>query len=116
MCFTLNRLFIPRIPCLFRRRNRSEISEIVNVKCIGYLGGLYVSLVCVYRGVHRVLVNRKEGRSRRMWKDDIKRDLKEVDYNDSNWRDSAQDRSRHVPAMYGQILSLPVSYVTRDKK
>lgn len=71
MCFTLNRLFISRITCMFRRRNCSEKSEIVNLKSIGYLSGLYVSLLCVYRGVHRVSVNRKKGRSRRMWNDDL---------------------------------------------
>ena len=51
------------------------------------------------RGVHRVLVgkpegNRRLGRPRRRWEDNIKMDLKEVGGSWGDWMELAQDRDR----------------------
>jgi len=49
------------------------------------------------RGVYRVLVGRPEGRRplgrhRRMWRDNIKMDLREIGIDGVNWIGLAQDR------------------------
>jgi hypothetical protein len=51
------------------------------------------------RGVYRVLVGRPEwkrplGRPRRRWKDNIKKDLREIGIDGANWVRLAQDRVR----------------------
>ncbi|KAJ4435904.1 hypothetical protein ANN_18524 [Periplaneta americana] len=51
------------------------------------------------RNAYRVLVGRPEGkrplgRSRRRWEDNIKMDLREVEYDDREWINLAQDRDR----------------------
>ena len=51
------------------------------------------------RGVHRVLVEKPEGkrplgRPRRRWEDDIKMDLQEVGMGRGDWMELAQDRDR----------------------
>jgi hypothetical protein len=51
------------------------------------------------RGVYRLLVRNPEGRRplgrpRRRWEDNIKKDLKEVVYEDMDWINVAQDRDR----------------------
>ena len=51
------------------------------------------------RGVHRVLVGKREGkrplgRSRRRWEDNIKMDLQEVGGGCGDWMELAQDRDR----------------------
>jgi len=51
------------------------------------------------RGVHRVLVRKREGkrplgRPRRRWEDNIKMDLQEVEVGRGNWMELAQDRDR----------------------
>ena len=56
----------------------------------------YVARMGEGRGVHRVLVEKPEGkrplgRSRRRWEDNIKMDLKEVG-GDGDWMELAQDR------------------------
>jgi hypothetical protein len=52
-----------------------------------------------YRGVHRVLVEKPEGkrplgRPRRRWKDNIKMELQEVGGGGGDWMELAQDRDR----------------------
>jgi hypothetical protein len=49
------------------------------------------------RGIYRILVGRPEGkrpvgRSRRMWEDNIKLDLREIRIDVANWIRLAQDR------------------------
>jgi hypothetical protein len=51
------------------------------------------------RGVHRVLVGKREGkrplgRPRRRWENNIKVDLQEVGGGNGDWMESAQDRDR----------------------
>ena len=51
------------------------------------------------RGVHRVLVGKREGRRplgglRRRWEDDIKTDLQEVGGGFGDWMELAQDMER----------------------
>jgi len=51
------------------------------------------------RGVHRVLVGKREGkrplgRPRRRWEDNIKMDLQEVGRGRGDWMELAQDRDR----------------------
>ncbi|KAJ4426547.1 hypothetical protein ANN_27361 [Periplaneta americana] len=51
------------------------------------------------RNAYRVLVGRPEGkrplgRPRRRWEDNIKMDLREVEYDDRDWINLAQDRDR----------------------
>jgi hypothetical protein len=51
------------------------------------------------RGVHRVLVGKREGkrplwRTRRRWEDNIKMDLQEVEGDCGDWMELAQDRDR----------------------
>jgi hypothetical protein len=51
------------------------------------------------RGVHRVLVgkpeeNRRLGRPRRRWEDNIKMDFQEVGWGRGDWMELAQDRDR----------------------
>ena len=53
----------------------------------------------VWRGVHKVLVGKPEGkrplgRPRRRWEDNIKMDLEEVGRGCGDWMGSAQDRGR----------------------
>jgi hypothetical protein len=52
-----------------------------------------------YRGVHKVLVGKPEGkrslgRPRRRWEDNIKMDLQEVGGGGGDWMELAQDRDR----------------------
>jgi hypothetical protein len=56
----------------------------------------------VYRGVHRVLVGKPEGkrplgRPRHRWKDNIMMDLQEVGGGGGDWMELAQDRDRWRP-------------------
>jgi hypothetical protein len=51
------------------------------------------------RGVYRVLVGKREGKSplgtpRRRWEDNIKMDLREVECGGMDWTELAQDRDR----------------------
>jgi hypothetical protein len=55
------------------------------------------------RGVHRMLVGKREGKRpleipRRRWEDNIKMDLQEVEVGCGDWIESAQDRTggRHL--------------------
>jgi hypothetical protein len=59
----------------------------------------YQSYGITFRGVHRVLVGKPEGkrplgRPRRRWEDDIKMDLQEVGGGRGDWMELAQDRDR----------------------
>ena len=64
------------------------------------------------RGVHRVLVGKREGkrpmgRPRRRWEDNIKVDLKEVGGGCEDWMELAQDRDRWR-ALVGTVMNLRV--------
>ena len=53
------------------------------------------------RGVYRVLVGKSEGtvtlgRPRCRWKDNIKIDIQEVDFEGMNWIELAQNRDRRL--------------------
>ena len=59
----------------------------------------HVACIGEWRGVHRVLVGKPEGkrplgRPRRRWKDNIKMDLQEVGGGRGDWMELAQDRER----------------------
>ena len=65
----------------------------------------YLNILIIYvpwgewRGVHRVLVGKPEGkrplgRPRRRWEDNIKMDLQEVGGGCGDWMDLTQDRDR----------------------
>jgi hypothetical protein len=48
---------------------------------------------------YRILVGKPEGkrppgRARRMWMDNIKMDLREIEWNDMDWTDLASDRDQ----------------------
>ena len=64
------------------------------------------------RGVHRVLVERPEGkrplgRPRRRWSDNIKMDLQEVGGSWEDWMELAQDRDRWR-ALVSTVMNLRV--------
>ena len=64
------------------------------------------------RGVHRVLVEKTEGkrsmgRPRRRWKDNIKMDLQEVGGGFVDWMELAQDRGRWL-ALVSTVMNLRV--------
>ena len=64
------------------------------------------------RGVHRVLVEKLEGkrplgRPRRRWEDNIKMDLQEVGGSCGDWMELAQDRDRWR-ALVGMVRNLRV--------
>jgi hypothetical protein len=51
------------------------------------------------RNAYRILVGKLEskrplGRSRRRWVDNIKMDLREIEWNDMDWIDLAQDKDQ----------------------
>jgi len=57
----------------------------------------HVARIRERRGVYRVMVGRPEGkrpaeRPRRRWEDNIKIDLREIDFNGANWIRLARDR------------------------
>ena len=64
------------------------------------------------RGVHRVLVGKREGkrplgRPRRRWEDNIKMDLREVGGGCEDWMELAQDRDRWR-ALVSMVMNLRV--------
>jgi len=64
------------------------------------------------RGVHRVLVEKPEGkrplgRPRRRWEDNIRMDLQEVGVSCGEWMELAQDRNRWR-ALVGTVRNLRV--------
>jgi hypothetical protein len=64
------------------------------------------------RGTYRILVGRPEGRRplgrpRRRWEDNIKMDIREVGWEDTNWIDLAQDRDRWR-ALVNAVMNLRV--------
>jgi hypothetical protein len=64
------------------------------------------------RGVYRVLVGkpegkRKLGRARRRWKDNIKKELKEIGCGGMDWMELAQGRDRWRALLNG-IMNLRV--------
>ena len=64
------------------------------------------------RGVHRVLIGKREGkrplgRPRRRWEDNIKMDLREVGGGGGDWMELAQDRDRWR-ALVGTAMNLRV--------
>ena len=67
------------------------------------------------RGVHRVLVGKREGkrplgRPRRRWEDNIKMDLQEVVGGCEDWMELAQDRDRWR-ALVSTVMNLRVSKI-----
>jgi hypothetical protein len=65
------------------------------------------------RGVYKVLVGRSEdkrplGRRRRRWKDNIKKDLKEIGIDGANWIQLAQDRVQWRACVY-TVMNLRIS-------
>jgi len=64
------------------------------------------------RGVYRVLVGKPEGRRplgrpRRRWEDNIRMDLREVEYGCVDWMELAQDRDRWC-ALVSAVMNLRV--------
>jgi hypothetical protein len=64
------------------------------------------------RGAYRVLVENSEekrplGRPRRTWEDNIKKDLREVEWGDIDWIDMAQDRDR-CRAVVNAVMNIRV--------
>jgi hypothetical protein len=64
------------------------------------------------RGAYRILVGRPEGRQplgrpRRRWEDNIKMDLREVEWGGMNWIELAQDRDRWR-ALLNAVMNLRV--------
>ena len=64
------------------------------------------------RGVHKVLVGKREGkrplgRPRRRWKDNIKMDLQEVGRGCGDWMELAEDRDRW-PALVSTVMNFRV--------
>jgi hypothetical protein len=64
------------------------------------------------RGAYRVLVEKPEGRRplgrpKRRWKDNIKVDLREVEWGDADWIDLAQDRDKWR-ALMNAVMNLRV--------
>jgi hypothetical protein len=62
------------------------------------------------RGANRVLVGKPEGRRplgrlRRRWEDNIKMDLQEVGYGDTDWIELAQDRDRWR-ALVNEVMNI----------
>ena len=65
------------------------------------------------RGVYRVLVGKPEGRRplgrpRRRWEDNIRMDLREVEYGCVDWMELAQDRDRWC-ALVSAVMNFGVS-------
>jgi hypothetical protein len=66
------------------------------------------------RGVNRVLVGRPKGkrplgRPRRRWKDNIKKDLREIGIYGTNWAQLAQDGAQWR-AFVNTVMNLRVAY------
>jgi hypothetical protein len=64
------------------------------------------------RGAYNILVGRPEGRrplgrTRRRWEDNIKMDLREIEFGDVDWIQWAQDRDRWR-ALVNTVMSLRV--------
>jgi hypothetical protein len=74
-----------------------NIMRVVKSRRMRWAG--HVARMGEYRGVHRVLVGKPEGkrqlrRPRRRWKDNIKMDLQEVGGGRVDWMELARDRER----------------------
>jgi hypothetical protein len=64
------------------------------------------------RGAYNILVGKPEGRSRlgrprRRWEDNIKMDIREIEFGDVDWIHLAQDRDRWR-ALVNTVMSLQV--------
>jgi hypothetical protein len=64
------------------------------------------------RNAYRILVGKLEGkrplgRSRRRWEDNIKTDLRELGWDDTDWIDVAQDRDQWR-ALVNTVMNLRV--------
>jgi len=74
-----------------------NIVRVVKARRMRWAG--HVVPMGVWRGVHRVLVGKPEGkrplgRPRRRWEDNIRMDLREVGCGIGEWMELAQDRDR----------------------
>jgi hypothetical protein len=74
-----------------------NIVRVLKSRRMGWVG--YVARMGKGRGVHRVLVEKPEGkrqlgRPRRRWEDNTKMDLQEVGCRAMDWIDLAEDRNR----------------------
>ena len=83
--------------------------NIRRINCINTSPGIYHS---VGGGVHRVLVEKPEGkrplgRPRRRWEDNIKMDLQEVGGGYEDWMELAQDRDSWR-ALVSTVMNLRV--------
>ena len=85
------------------RTNCHRISVVTRVKIFSQLGirhtveNVHISCLILYKGVHKVLVGKPEGkrplgRPRRRWEDNIKMDLDEVGRGCGDWMELAKDR------------------------
>ena len=87
-----------------------NIMRVVKSRRIRWAG--HVARMGEGRGVHRVLVGKPEGkrplgRPRRIWEDNIKMDLQEVEGSCGDWMELAQDRDRWR-ALVGTVRNLRV--------
>ena len=72
----------------------------------------HVARIGEWRGVHRVLVGKPEGkmplvRPRHRWEDNIKMDLQDMVCGGMDWFELAQDRDRRR-ALMNVVMNLPV--------
>jgi hypothetical protein len=102
----LRRIFVPKREedGSWRKLHNDELHSLYSSSSIvratisrGMRWAGHVGRIGEVRGVYRVLVGKPEdkrppGRSRRMWEDNIKIDLKEIGMDEGNWIRLAQDR------------------------
>jgi hypothetical protein len=77
-----------------------------------YMGGGSCSTNGEKRNAYKILVGKPEGkrplgRQRRMWVDNIKMDLREIEWDGADWMDVAQDRDQWK-ALVNTVLNLRV--------
>jgi hypothetical protein len=107
LCFNLSK-FVSF--CTSEGKNTPSIVRVIKARRMRWAG--HVARMGEVRGVYNILVWRPEGRRplgrpKRRWEDNIKMDLREIEFGNVDWINLAQDRDRWR-ALVNMVMNLRV--------